>query len=422
MEEARTQARNEIEGLASALKQERAAGHVSQSRIGALEAKQAAMTDQEAAARKAMEEAKAQAEGEIARLGSALEQAQATEQNAQTQIAALEAELAALTEQTMTHRQGLEETQTQAETEIARLEAALKQAQTTEQGSKDPIGALEAELAALTKQAAADRQGMEKAQMQSETEIARLGAALEQAQAAEQSLQDRIGALETELAALTEKAAADRQGMEEAQAQSEAEIARLSTALEQAQATEQDSQELIGTLKNDLAQLKTDSSSQIERMTLELAAMKQKLQGLEGDRDNDGVADVHDRCQGTPANLATDASGCVSIELRGVEFASGSDHLRPTSKAVLNNMASLLTKVSFPVEIQGHTDSSGTPEINQQLSQSRAEAVLSYLVEQGVPAETLSAKGYGDTRPIADNETPAGRSLNRRVELTRQRQ
>jgi OOP family OmpA-OmpF porin len=70
------------------------------------------------------------------------------------------------------------------------------------------------------------------------------------------------------------------------------------------------------------------------------------------------------------------------------------------------------------IEVQGHTDAVGSAPFNLKLSQARAESVREYLVTHGVPAEELSAKGYGKTQPIADNKTAAGRAQNRRVVMS----
>jgi OOP family OmpA-OmpF porin len=71
------------------------------------------------------------------------------------------------------------------------------------------------------------------------------------------------------------------------------------------------------------------------------------------------------------------------------------------------------------VEIRGYTDSSGSDALNLRLSQERADAVKTYLVERGVDASRLVAKGYGEADPIANNDTPEGRTQNRRVEMHR---
>jgi OOP family OmpA-OmpF porin len=70
----------------------------------------------------------------------------------------------------------------------------------------------------------------------------------------------------------------------------------------------------------------------------------------------------------------------------------------------------------FRVEIRGHTDSKGAADYNQKLSERRAEAVRDYFISKGVPASQMTTKGYGSTKPIADNATEEGRAVNRRIE------
>lgn len=117
--------------------------------------------------------------------------------------------------------------------------------------------------------------------------------------------------------------------------------------------------------------------------------------------------------------IANDIPDPEGLSLKGVSFHSASATLTETSKKILDRLASKLRQVSeVKYEVAGYTDSSGDSAKNQTLSQRRAEAVVNYLVNHhGVDAAKLSAVGYGDANPIADNATPAGRTLNRRVEL-----
>lgn len=137
------------------------------------------------------------------------------------------------------------------------------------------------------------------------------------------------------------------------------------------------------------------------------------------DTDKDGVIDTLDKCPDTPAGVAVDAYGCPrkgSITLEGVTFELNSAQLTGDSRGILDNVAADLKK--FPrlrIELQGHTDSGGSDRYNLTLSQQRADSVRAYLVEQGVPAGQLEAKGYGESQPIADNTSNEGRATNRRV-------
>lgn len=143
--------------------------------------------------------------------------------------------------------------------------------------------------------------------------------------------------------------------------------------------------------------------------------------GCEFDTDNDGVVDSQDKCPDTVAGTAVDNTGCdlaVHYNLKGVNFEYDSAKLTASSVAALNDGLEILNRnKDLKVEIAGHTDSRGTEEYNQGLSQRRAKAVRDYLVSHGVDASRLTVKGYGESQPVADNATDQGRAENRRVEL-----
>jgi OOP family OmpA-OmpF porin len=138
-----------------------------------------------------------------------------------------------------------------------------------------------------------------------------------------------------------------------------------------------------------------------------------------GDEDHDGVTDDRDRCPGTPPGVAVDANGCTqkgSITLEGVTFDYNSANLSAGSLNVLDDVADGLKKhPRLKVELQGHTDNKGPDAYNLTLSQKRADAVRAYLLKDGVSPTQITAKGYGEGQPIADNSTDAGRAKNRRV-------
>ncbi|MFW5887006.1 MAG: OmpA family protein, partial [Bacteroidota bacterium] len=105
------------------------------------------------------------------------------------------------------------------------------------------------------------------------------------------------------------------------------------------------------------------------------------------------------------------------IVLRNVFFEHDSYVLKPESKSELNQLINFLnSNTRLKVKIGGHTDYHGTGEYNLTLSQNRAKAVKDYLVENGIEITRLTYKGYGETKPIATNDTPGGRALNRRTE------
>lgn len=104
--------------------------------------------------------------------------------------------------------------------------------------------------------------------------------------------------------------------------------------------------------------------------------------------------------------------------LKDVNFQTGSSILKPSSYNSLDELAELLTnKKSLKIELAGYTDSQGDDASNLKLSQARADAVKNYLVKKGISASRLVAKGYGETKPIADNSTDEGRKKNRRTEV-----
>lgn len=98
-------------------------------------------------------------------------------------------------------------------------------------------------------------------------------------------------------------------------------------------------------------------------------------------------------------------------------FRTGRDELSPTSFELLDMLAMTVRTCSARIEIAGHTDNKGDSEINAELSQRRAEAVRDHLVKRGASKNQLTARGYGETRPIADNQTRDGRERNRRIEF-----
>jgi OmpA-OmpF porin, OOP family len=151
------------------------------------------------------------------------------------------------------------------------------------------------------------------------------------------------------------------------------------------------------------------------------------------DRDGDRIADADDACPEQPGVESAEPAqrGCprpppkaelaehqISISEQ-VQFETGTALIRDESSALLRQVAELL--VAHPevtsCEVAGHTDDTGTPAANLQLSEARAQAVTDWLVAHGVEAKRLKARGYGETRPIADNSTEQGRASNRRVEL-----
>ncbi len=149
------------------------------------------------------------------------------------------------------------------------------------------------------------------------------------------------------------------------------------------------------------------------------------------DNDQDGFLDPDDRCPTAPEtfNSYLDDDGCpdeIPDALRqfagaipAIQFRVNSAELLRSARPVLDKAAKALTKYGdLHVTIGGHASSEGDDDHNMQLSQDRVVTVREYLIDRGINPERLTARGYGETRPIADNDTEEGRKANRRVELT----
>jgi OOP family OmpA-OmpF porin len=141
------------------------------------------------------------------------------------------------------------------------------------------------------------------------------------------------------------------------------------------------------------------------------------------DADGDGIADDRDLCPGTTQINNVDSTGCdpgAAIKLEGVNFLYDSHELTADAQRILARVAAVIGQhPDLRLQVAGHTDATGDPAYNQFLSMQRAEAVMDYLVAQGVKRDHIGAVGYGGQRPIADNDTLEGLRKNRRVELRR---
>jgi outer membrane protein OmpA-like peptidoglycan-associated protein len=159
----------------------------------------------------------------------------------------------------------------------------------------------------------------------------------------------------------------------------------------------------------------------------------------DGDKDEDGVFDRRDRCPDTPANTAVSHTGCplpqyptsqkaaepaatsevITLNDQGaVMFAYDSAELTSAAHQQLQALTGKLNGANVvSVKVIGHTDSQGSDAYNQALSERRASSVAEYLISQGLAPSKVTSQGRGESQPIADNSTDAGRAQNRRVEL-----
>jgi outer membrane protein OmpA-like peptidoglycan-associated protein len=157
----------------------------------------------------------------------------------------------------------------------------------------------------------------------------------------------------------------------------------------------------------------------------------------DGDQDGDGVFDRRDRCPDTPPNTPVHHNGCpfpeyastapvmeadepavpVRVEL-DVKFDFDKSVVKADSHADIKSLADFMKQYpQTTTVVEGHTDAIGSDAYNQGLSERRANAVRDVLVEQhGIDLNRVSAVGYGESRPVADNDSESGRAINRRVE------
>jgi len=110
----------------------------------------------------------------------------------------------------------------------------------------------------------------------------------------------------------------------------------------------------------------------------------------------------------------------AKIITHGINFDVDKAAIRPESMGTLNMIVQIMKdNPDLKFDVEGHTDNTGSAPHNQMLSQQRSEAVKAQLISMGIDAGRLSAKGFGDTKPISDNKSPEGRANNRRVEFVK---
>ena len=160
------------------------------------------------------------------------------------------------------------------------------------------------------------------------------------------------------------------------------------------------------------------------------AGAKVDARGCPIDSDNDGVWDGIDQCPNTPAGMKVDETGCPVevkkfidtglISTTDILFDFDKANLKPESKAPLDAIGRILIQVpDLKVEVGGHTDATGTDAYNFKLSDARTKSVRDYLLKNfpQIKDDNLSSKGYGESKPVATNDTKEGQAKNRRVEF-----
>src|SRR5215470_5511995 len=293
---------------------------------------------------------------------------------------------------------------------------AREAVQTAEDARLITLKRMEEERLAMERQAAADREAAAKAQADAE---AQRRAQAEQAKA--QAEQARLQAEQARLAAqqAADQAARDRANAEAARTAALADADRIRKESEMARAA---AQAETDRLKAEAAQER--ASLEAARAAAQSDAEKARLAAQESDRlrmqsEQEKLALKEQLRQQLNLILETrsTARGLI-VNMSDVLFDTAKYTLRPGAREKLARVSGiLLAHPSLRIEVEGHTDSVGGDEYNQRLSEQRASSVRDYLVQNGISMNSVSAIGFGKMRPVASNDSAAGRQQNRRVEL-----
>jgi outer membrane protein OmpA-like peptidoglycan-associated protein len=190
---------------------------------------------------------------------------------------------------------------------------------------------------------------------------------------------------------------------------------------------------ILGSIESVQEDRKFMASQEKARLT-EIEAMKKEIALLEGKTKEEQAAKNRLEAEKRFNELFSEVKGYFNadeaevykqgnrliIRLRAIQFPVGQSVIMPSNYALLSKVQRAIKTFGQPdVVIEGHTDSTGSDEVNEHLSQQRAESVRQYFVANGtLPEWQISSVGYGSSRPLASNETPEGRAVNRRIDVT----
>src|SRR5436305_5128224 len=244
------------------------------------------------------------------------------------------------------------------------------------------------------KQAAEDREAQARADAQAEPQRR---AQAEQAQKQAEAATAEAQRMKAEAEAAAADAARQKAEAEQAKAEAVAQQQALAEQTAQAQKAAAESEQL----RQKAEQLQQQAEAQRQQAEKEKQELRARLLA-----QLNSILSTRDSARGLIANMSD------------VLFKSGSFELLPGARERLAKVSGIvLAYPTLHLQVEGHTDAVGTDEYNQNLSEHRAEAVRDYLVQQGIAANSIGARGFGKTQPIASNETAEGRQQNRRVEL-----
>jgi outer membrane protein OmpA-like peptidoglycan-associated protein len=271
---------------------------------------------------------------------------------------------------------------------------AREAAQTAEDARLIALERQEQERLANERRAAAEREAAEKAKAEEEARMRAQAEEQQRLEAQRRALAEQTAKLETERRA---QADANRLAAEAAQKSAEAERLAAEKAKAEADAARQ------AALQQQ--QLLAQQAQDAERARLNAEQEKERLRKQLLDQFN-MILETRDTARGLIVNMSD------------VLFDTAKWTLRPIAREKLARVAGIvLSHPGLLIEVEGHTDSVGSDAYNQRLSEQRANSVREYLITQGLRPDILSSKGFGETTPVATNDTATGRQQNRRVEL-----
>ncbi|HUO85729.1 MAG TPA: OmpA family protein [Thermoanaerobaculia bacterium] len=210
--------------------------------------------------------------------------------------------------------------------------------------------------------------------------------------------------------------------VEERMRQAEAQTAQLRQQLEEERARAATAQAELERSQRELEEREQRQRQQLEEERARAAAAQAELERSQREveereqRQRQQFAEMQQRISEI-ADTRRDARGLI-VTLPGIFFDTGKSELKSGTRNTIDKLVEQLTRVeNMSILIEGHTDSTGSEEMNMKLSLARANAVRDYLVSSGVPAARIQTSGRGEEAPVASNDTTAGRQQNRRVEL-----
>jgi len=285
---------------------------------------------------------------------------------------------------------------------------AREAVQTAEDARAITVKRREEERLAQERQAAAEREARAKA-MAEQAEKARLEAQL----VAERAAREKAEAEAARLAAQAQQQAAQAEAEKSriaaeqaARERAEAEVAKSAAQVQQQAAQADAEKSRIAAAQAAAATAQAEADAEKARKAVKDAEAEKAALRAQLLNQLNSILQTQDTARGLIVNMSD------------VLFDTGSYTLKPGAREKLAKISGIvLAHAGLNLQIEGHTDSVGTDDFNQQLSERRADSVRDFLAEQGVPGSAIRAHGFGKTQPVASNDTAEGRQRNRRVEL-----